>query len=60
MMKCANCKWFYSGDPDSAGSTGECRRNAPRAHTDANATMFAIWPVVRASSFCGEFRGKDA
>lgn len=65
-MNCAACRYFEPKpsidlSPEAAG--GVCRRNAPQlfpipARPPQGFAIFADWPPVKRSSWCGEFRPK--
>jgi len=52
---CFNC--FFYDHPENNNAHGFCRRHAPaaRAAKDA-AILIGVWPEVRRSDWCGEFR----
>jgi len=54
-VACFNC--FFYDHPENDNSEGFCRRHAPvaRAAKDT-ASLVGVWPLVRRSEWCGEFR----
>ena len=64
---CGQCRFFeprFGGDekPYATGKVGECRHDSPTpdtvSHTpDVLVEIDAIWPIVYADEWCGEYEG---
>ena len=50
---CSTCV-FYSPNHNNNGASGQCRRHAPTLHIYEDGGRAALWPMVRAASFCGD------
>jgi hypothetical protein len=60
--RCDGCR-FWLADSNDEGSTGECRRFAPRPlwegmlddFPDSDSAREAAWPITFGSEWCGDF-----
>jgi hypothetical protein len=57
---CQSCR-SYNPPPEDEAGPGECRRRAPRVHTDYRTNSYrSIWPKVWGEQdWCSEFRPAD-
>lgn len=60
--RCDGCRFWFA-DSSEEGSTGECRRHAPRPliemrldeAPDPDTARQAVWPITFGSEWCGDF-----
>jgi len=51
-MQCQTCAFFH-------GEKSQCRRYAPQPKAEGG-TQTAVWPIVVATDWCGEYRSRQA
>ena len=50
---CTTCL-FFSPNLANDGANGQCRRRAPHIQIFEDGNVRSIWPIVRATNFCGD------